>query len=123
MPVEFKGITQQKSYAFAVKIVTLCQYLTGTKKEHVLSKQLLRSGTSICALIREAEHAQSHADFIHKLNIALKEANETTYWLTLLKDTNYLSEEEYNGHVYDALELVKILASSIKTLKLKNQTT
>lgn len=119
MSIEFKGITQQKSYAFAVKIVKLYQHLSTNKKEFVLSKQLLRSGTAICALVREAEHAQSHPDFINKLNVALKEANETSYWLTLLKDTDYLHIEEYNNLIVDSQELVKILAASIKTLKSK----
>jgi four helix bundle protein len=119
MSIEFKGITQKKSYAFAVKIVKLYQHLSANKKEFVLSKQLLRSGTAICALVREAEHAQSHADFINKLNIALKEANETSYWLTLLKDTDYLGLEQYNVFIIDSQEIVKILAASIKTLKAK----
>lgn len=119
MSVEFKGITQQKSYAFAIRVVKLYQYLSEKKHEFVLSKQLLKSGTAICALVREAEHAQSNADFINKLSIALKEANETSYWLTLLKDTEYLSEAEYSSIIEDSQELVKILASSIKTLKNK----
>lgn len=74
-----------KSYAFAIRIVKLCKALSQDKKEFILSKQLLRSGTAIGALVREAEHAQSKADFLNKMNIALKEANETEYWLLLLR--------------------------------------
>ncbi len=83
-------IIKTKSYAFAIRIVKLYQYLCRDKKEYVLSKQLLKSGTSVGALIREAEHAESKLDFKHKLSIAQKEINETIYWLDLLKDTNYL---------------------------------
>lgn len=87
-----ENIVKDKSYAFAIRVVKLYKYLIDTKKEFVLSKQFLRSGTAIGALIREAEHGESKADFIHKLSIALKEANETDYWICLLKDTDYLTQ-------------------------------
>jgi four helix bundle protein len=87
------------------------------RKEYVLSKQLLSSGTGIGALIREAEFAQSKADFIHKMSISLKEANESLYWLDLLKDTNYIDKEQYEIHYKLNKELVAMLVSSIKTSK------
>jgi four helix bundle protein len=112
-----KSIVAEKSYQFAIRIVKLYKWLTQEKKEYVIAKQLLRSGTAIGALMNEAEHAQSKLDFLNKTNIALKEANETTYWLMLLKDTAYLSQYEFD-HVYsDAEELLKILASIVKTTK------
>lgn len=108
-----------KSLRFAIRVVKLYQYLSVRKREFVLSKQFLRSGTAIGALVREAEHAQSKADFLNKMNIALKEANETLYWIILLKETEYLSEEEFQSIHRDAEELVKILASIVKTTKQK----
>lgn len=92
--MERKNIIKEKSFAFAIEVVNLYKVLA-EKKEFVLSRQMLRSGTSIGANIREAEHAQSRADFIHKLSISLKEANETEYWLDLLHETKYLSEIEF----------------------------
>jgi len=89
-----KSIVEEKSFKFAVRIVRLYKYLTEKKKEKVLSKQLLRSGTSIGANIAEAEQAQSNADFVSKLSIALKETSETKYWIKLMKETEYLSIEE-----------------------------
>jgi four helix bundle protein len=112
-----ENIVATKSIAFAIRIVKLYQWLTGQKKEFVLSKQISRSGTAIGALIREAEHAQSKADFLHKMNIALKEANETEYWLLLLKEGSYLEEAEYISISMDAVELIKLLASIVKTMK------
>lgn len=88
---------KDKSYAFAIRVVRLYKFLSTEKREFVLSKQLLRSGTAIGALIKEAEHGQSKADFLHKMNIALKEANETEYWLILLRDTGYLSHEQFES--------------------------
>jgi len=85
-----ENIIKTKSYLFAIAVVKTCRFLIYEKKEYILSKQLLRSGTAIGALVREAEHAESKKDFIHKLSIALKEANETEYWIDLLIDTNYL---------------------------------
>lgn len=86
-------------------------------KEYILSKQILRSGTAIGALVREAEHAQSKADFLNKMNIALKEANETEYWLSLLKDSDFLSEKEYNSIYENIDELLRLLVSIVKTTK------
>ncbi len=106
-----------KSFAFAVRIVKLSQYLVEKKNAWVLSKQVLRSGTAIGALVREAEYAESKADFAHKLHIALKEANETEYWLNLLKETDHLSEKMYQSIVDDCKELIRILIASIKTAK------
>ena len=111
------NIIRNRSYAFAVRIVNLYKYLAESKREFVLSKQVLRSGTSIGAMVKESEHAESKADFIHELSIALKEANETEYWLMLLKDTNYLNLLEYEGIKNDISELIKLLASIIKTSK------
>lgn len=108
---------QQKSLTFAIRVVKLYKNIVKTKKEYVLSKQLLRSGTAIGALVREAEHGQSKADFLSKMNIALKEANETVYWLILLKETEYLTESEFESIHSDAEELLKILVSIVKTTK------
>ena len=107
---------KQKSFTFAIEIVTLYKILS-ERKEFVLSKQLLRSGTSIGANVREAEHAQSKADFISKLSIALKEANETEYWIDLLFETNYISETEFQIIKPKAIEILKILISIINTSK------
>ena len=106
-----------KSLDFAIKVIRLYQHLSKNKSEYVLSKQLLRSGTAIGALIREAEHAQSKKDFLNKMNIALKEANETLYWIILLEKTDYITKTEYNAIFYEAKELVKILAAIVKTTK------
>ena len=110
---------QEKSLAFAIRTVKLYKFLTEKNKEYVVSKQLLRCGTAIGALAREAEHAQSKADFLNKMNIALKEANETLYWLILMKETEYLSQTEFQSIYNDAEELVKILVSIVKTTKTK----
>ena len=112
-----KNTVADKSYSFAIRIVNLYKYLSNEKKEFVLSKQLLRSGTAIGALIKEAEHAQSKADFLNKMNIALKEANETGYWLMLLKDTTYLSIEEFDSINDDCISILKMLISIVKTTK------
>ncbi|WP_338790786.1 four helix bundle protein (plasmid) [Bernardetia sp. Wsw4-3y2] len=112
-----KGILKQKSFHFAVRIVNLYKYLADQHKEYVLSKQILRSGTSVGANIREAEFAQSNLDFIHKLSISQKEINETIYWLELLKETNYIKEEQFKSLNNDAIEILKIITSSIKTMK------
>jgi len=111
------NIIQVKSYAFAVRIVLLYQYLSEKKNEFVLAKQVLRAGTSIGANIEEAIGGQSRADFISKLGIAYKEARETCYWLRLLKDTGYLSETEFKGIYTDADELCRIIATIQKTTK------
>ena len=112
-----ENIIKNKSFVFALRIVKLYQYLTESKREFVLSKQLLRSGTSIGALVRESEHAESKADFIHKLSISLKEANESDYWLELLFKSNYIDEREYNSIKIDLEEILKLLVSIIKTSK------
>lgn len=112
-----EGPLKNKSYAFALRIVRLSQYLQNERKEFVLSKQVLRSGTAIGALIREAEFAQSKPDFSHKLNIALKEANETDYWLSILKDTDYLELKLFESLQSDSRELIAMLVSSVKTSK------
>ncbi|CAH8282180.1 four helix bundle protein [Mariniflexile fucanivorans] len=113
------NIIRTKSYQFAVRVVNLYKFLVEDRKEFVLSKQLLRSGTSIGANVREAEHAESKADFIHKLSIALKEANETEYWIDLLKETSYLNNSEYISIQVDIKEILKLLTSIIKTSKQK----
>lgn len=106
-----------KSKAFAIRIINLYKYLCEEKSEYVMSKQLLRSGTSIGANCREASRAQSKADFVAKLNISLKEADESAYWLELLKDTDYITEEQYKSIYADCDELIKLLVSIIKSAK------
>ena len=111
------NITQDKSYCFAIRIVKAYRYLTTEQKEFVLSKQLLRSGTAIGALVREGVHAQSRPDFLNKMNVALKEAYETEYWISLLYDTGYFSIDLYESIHEDSIELVKLLTSIVKTMK------
>ena len=113
------NVIKTKSFLFAIRIVNLYKVLVGENKEFVISKQLLRSGTSIGANIREAEHAESKADFIHKLSISLKEASETEYWLDLLKETGYLNNSEYISIQNDIKEILKLLISIIKASKQK----
>jgi TIGR02436 family protein len=105
----------QKSKAFALRIIKLYTYLCNDKKEYILSKQLLRSGTSIGANIKEAIRGQSKADFVFKLNISLKEASETEYWLELLHESEYLSDEQFNSIYADCVELLKILTAIINS--------
>ena len=112
-----ENVIEIKSFNFAIRIVNLYKYLTDTKKEYILSKQLLRSGTSIGANVAEAEQAQSKPDFVSKMNIALKETSETKYWIKLLKATEFLSEKESNSLLADCVELEKLLVSIIKTSK------
>ena len=112
-----KGPVHEKSFAFAVRIVKLARFLQEEKREYVLSKQVLRSGTAIGALVREAEHAESRADFTHKMNIALKEANETLYWLDLLHQSEYLTSDQHTSIHPEAEELVKLLVSIVKSSK------
>lgn len=106
-----------KSFEFALRIVKLYQYLIKQKKEFVLSKQLLRSGTAIGAMIRENEHADSKSDFIHKLSIALKEANESEYWIELLYKSELIDEKSFQSIQTDVEELLKLLTAIIKTSK------
>lgn len=114
--MEKRNVIKEKSFEFAKEIVYLYENLAD-KKEFVLSRQVLKSGTSIGANIREAEHAQSKADFIDKLSISLKEANETEYWLDLLYETNYLSDELFQNLKNKNIELLKLLISIINTSK------
>jgi four helix bundle protein len=114
-----ENIVKTKSFSFALRIVKLSQFLNQEKKEYVLSKQLLRSGTGIGALVREAEQAESKLDFIHKLAIAQKEANESDYWLELLFQSDYLSQNQFQSLKTDIVEINKILASIIITTKQK----
>ncbi len=107
----------EKSYKFAIRIVKLYKWLVEEKKEYILSKQLQRSGTAVGALLKEAEHAQSKPDFLSKVNIALKEANETVYWLMLLRDTDYISLKEFDSINADVEEVLKLLISIVKTTK------
>ena len=111
------NLVGEKSKAFAIRIVRLYQYLCSEKKEFVLSKQMLRSGTSIGANIAESEYGISRSDFLAKLYIALKETSETLYWLELLYRTDYISEAQYRSMQADAEELRRILSSSTKTTK------
>ncbi|HRP90804.1 MAG TPA: four helix bundle protein [Edaphocola sp.] len=108
---------RNKSFGFAVRVVKLYQYLIAEKKEFVLSIQLLRCGTSVGAMVREAEHSESKADFIHKLAIAQKEINESIYWLELMHETEYLNKSEFESLNNDAVELIKILTIIIKNTK------
>ena len=113
-----ENVLKDKSFRFAVRIVNLYKFLCDKKKEFVLSKQALRSGTSVGAMVREAEHSESKADFVHKMAIAQKEINETIYWLELLCETEYISTKEFESLNADSVELIKIITSSIKTAKL-----
>lgn len=114
---EKKSIIKDKSFAFAIRVVQIYKYLSETKKEYTLSKQLLRSGTAIGALTREAQNAESKKDFIHKLAIAQKECDETIYWLELLKETNYINKKEFGSLNENAVELLKMIRSAIITTK------
>ena len=108
---------EQKSFQFAIRIVNLYRHLRLSKKEFVLSKQLLRSGTSIGANIAEAQQAQSRADFVSKMNIALKETAETDYWMRLLHATEYLSDQESQSMIVDCREIGKMLTAIVKSAR------
>ena len=112
-----ENVFKIKSFAFAINIVKLYQYLTDSKKEYILSKQMLRSGTAIGAMVREAEHAESKADFIHKLSIGLKEANETEYWLELLYQSDYIDKNDFESYKTEVEEILRMLISIIKSSK------
>ncbi|MBN2485341.1 MAG: four helix bundle protein [Bacteroidales bacterium] len=114
---ETENIIVQKSYRFALEIVKLYKLLSETKKEFTLSKQILKSGTSIGANVNEAMESVSKADFVNKLSISLKEARETAYWLNLLKDSDYLPSDEYQDLNSECNEIIKILKSIIITTK------
>lgn len=111
------NIVEDKSFAFAIRIVKLCRYIQEQKKEFVLTKQLLRSGTSIGANVSEAQQGQSKRDFMAKMNVALKECGETKYWLRLLAATDYLSDAELQSILADCVEVEKLLTSIVKTTK------
>lgn len=111
------NVIKDKSFAFAVRVEKAYKLLTSEKKEFVMSKQLLRSGTAVGALYREAEQAESKSDFIHKMAIAQKECNESLYWLELLCETNYLEQAEYNSLHADCIELMKLITAIIKSTK------
>jgi four helix bundle protein len=115
-----ENVLKTKSYDFALRIVKACRYISTEQKEYVLSKQLLRCGTSIGANVVEANQAQSRADFISKLSIALKEAVETEYWLKLMRDSDILTHTQAASLIEDCLELKKILISALKTTKSTN---
>ena len=114
------NVVRDKSYAFALRVVKLYQFLINEKEEFVLSKQILRSGTSIGANVEEAIGGQSGRDFQSKMAIAYKEARETHYWIRLLKDSNYLTDEYSQSILSDCDELMKILGSIQKTMKIRN---
>jgi len=112
-----ESVLKTKSFDFAIRVIKLHQYLRKKFDEYQLSKQVLRAGTSVGALIREAEHAESRKDFLHKLNIGLREINECSYWLDLLFATNYLNKKMYESIKKDSTELLKMLIASVKTTK------
>lgn len=112
-----QSLVYEKSFSFALEIVRLSQILVAEKKEFILSKQLVRSGTSVGAMIREAEHAESRDDFKHKLAIAQKEMSETLYWLQLLVATDYLTKEQFESIQPLAVEVMKLLTAILKTTK------
>ena len=111
------SLLHAKSYVFALRIIRMTKFLRENKQEFILRKQILRSGTAIGALVRESEFAQSRPDFINKLSVALKEANETDYWLNLLKDSDYIANNSFDSIDSDCGELIALLISSIKTVK------
>jgi len=112
-----ESILKQKTYAFALKVIQVYKQIVAEHKEYVLSKQFLKAGTAPGALIREAEYGQSKPDFISKMSIALKEANECDYWTNLLKDSDYISQETFDDLQTDNKEIIYMLISSIKTAK------
>lgn len=112
-----ENIVKNKSFAFAVRVVNCYKWLCAEKKEYVLSKQLLRSGTSVGAMVREAEHAETKKDFIHKMAIAQKEINESLYWLELLRETDYLEQPTFVTLEQDATEILKLITAIIKSTK------
>jgi len=115
-----KNVLKEKSFAFTLRCVNLYKYLSESKREFVISKQLIRSGTSVGANIREAQNAESNADYIHKFGIAQKECDETIYWLELLLAANYLTKSEFESIYKESNELLKMIRSAILTLKQKN---
>ena len=116
-----ENIIAEKSFAFSVRIVNLHKYISDEKHEYMISKQIYKSGTSIGANIAEAQRAQSTADFVAKMKIALKEANETQYWLQLLHNTNYITDKEFESLHNDLVEILKILTAICKHYPQSNQ--
>ncbi len=114
---ESKNILKEKSFAFALRIIKLYKFLTETRKEYIMSKQVLRSGTSVGAMIREAQNAESKMDFVHKLAIAQKECDESLYWMELLVQSEYISKDSYDSLAAEADQVLKIIKSSILTTK------
>ncbi len=114
-----ENLVKNKSFDFSIRVIKLYKFLAEDKREYVLSKQVLRSGTAIGALIRESEFAESKKDFIHKLSIALKEANETEYWLELLNKASYIDDSSFQSIQIDLKEILKILTAIINTSKQK----
>jgi four helix bundle protein len=112
-----ENAVRDKSFAFALRVVKLAKFLEDKKREFVLSRQVLRSGTAIGALVRESEHAESKADFVHKMSIALKEANETSYWLELLYQGEYIDKESFESIHTDSDEVIKLLVAIVRTSK------
>jgi len=108
---------KDKSYVFTIRVVKLYKILSVKKREFVLSKQLLRSGTATGALVKEAEHAESKTDFLNKMNVALKEADETEYWLMVLRDTDFITHDEFNSIHKDAATISRMLISIVRTTK------
>jgi len=115
-----KSKIKDSSYEFAIRVIKLYKYLTEKKKEFVISKQLLRSGTAVGALVREAQNAESKMDFVHKLAIAQKECDESIYWIELLKDTGFITEKQFSSINDDAIALLKMIRSAIITTKQKH---
>ena len=115
-----ESLIEEKTFAFAKRMVKAYQFFTADKREFVLSKQLLRSGTSVGAMVQEAKFAQSRADFINKLSIALKEANEAKYWIKLLYETDYMEKTMYESVYSDVKEIVAMLVSIVRTSKDNN---
>lgn len=115
------NIVEEKSFEFSVRIVNLYKHLTSARQEYVMSKQLLRSGTSIGANVCEAQQAQSPMDFLSKMSIALKEAYESDYWLRLLLKTEYLNKDEYNSIISDCRAITKLLVTIVKSTKENNK--
>lgn len=112
-----ENVLKEKSFAFAIRVVNLYKFLCKEKNEFVLSKQVLRAGTSVGAMVRESEHAESKSDFIHKLAIAQKEINESIYWLELLFKTEFISIDQFESLNQNAVEIIKLITASIKTAK------
>ena len=116
-----ENILKKKSFDFAFRIVKMYKYLQDEKNEYVLSNQLLRSGTSVGAMVREAEFAESISDFVHKMSIAQKEINESLYWIELLYTSEYLTTQQFESINNDAVEIIKLITSSIITAKSKSK--